>query len=146
MKKKFKQHELSDEVFIFDDGYRGDCPHEDTDLIGYWMWMECRFPDALWFHSPNETRKPTPQYLESRRRKGVLPGVSDVVILTPGLKWHKATIEVKRHDTSLSKWQPGQIPFLNRSAKSGSFSAVAGGLHQLKRATLFYFGLPLDVD
>lgn len=146
MKKRFKQHELSDEVFIFDDGYRGDCPHEDTDLIGYWMWMEYRFPDALWFHSPNETRNPTPQYLESRRRKGVLPGVSDVVILTPGLKWYKATIEVKRHDTSLSKWQHGQIPFLNRSAESGSFAAVAGGLEQLKIATLFYFGLLSDVD
>lgn len=146
MKKKHGQHELSDRVMIFDDGYRGDCPHEDTDMIGYWMWMQYRFPDALWFHTPNETRNPSPQYMESRRRKGVLPGVSDIVILTPGIIFPKATIEAKRHDTSKSKWQPGQIPFLNRSAESGSFAAVAGGLVQLKKATLFYFGLLDDVE
>ena len=146
MKKRFKQHELSDKVFIFDDGYRGVCPHEDTDLIAYWMWMQHKFPDVLWFHTPNETKKPTPQYLESRRRKGVLDGVSDIVILTPGVRWEKAIIEAKRHDSSLSQWQKGQIPFLNKGAGDGAFAAVACGLEQLKKATLFYFGLLSDVD
>lgn len=146
MRKRFRQHELSDKVFVFDDGYRGACTFEDTDLIAYWMWMQHKFPSVLWFHTPNETKKPTPQYLESRRRKGVLDGVSDIVILTPGVNWHKAIIEAKRRDSSLSKWQKGQIPFLNKGADDGAFAAVACGLEQLKKATLFYFGLPFDVD
>lgn len=146
MKNSFKGHTLDESVFIFTDGYKGSCPHEDTDLIEYWMWMRHKLPDVLWFHSPNETKKPTPQYLESRRRKGVLSGVSDVVIVSPGDRWGCATIELKRRDMSLSKWQPGQIPFLNSSAAAGSFSALAGGAEQLKKATLFYFGLPFDAD
>ena len=49
MKKRFKQHELSERVFIFDDGYRGKCPHEDSDLIAFKWWMDYRFPDVLYF-------------------------------------------------------------------------------------------------
>lgn len=146
MKKRFKQHELSDNVFVFDDGYRGECPLEDSDLIAFKWWMDYRFPDVLWFHPSQETKSNSVQHLASRARKGVRSGVSDVIILTPGVRWHKATIELKRHDSMLSKWQPGQIPFLNDSASAGAFSAVACGLDQIKIAVLTYFGLISDVD
>lgn len=134
-------------IWVFDSGYRGDCPKEETDQIGYGLWMQHRFPDVLWFHVPNETgTRSGPQFVEKRRRMGVRSGVSDNVILTHGINHKCALIELKRRDKTKSKVSKSQTDVLEEAIVEGHFGAIAYGLEEIKKATLFYFGLPFDVD
>lgn len=145
MENKLKQ--LDSGIWVFDSGYRGECPKEETDQMAYGLWMQYRFPEVLWFHVPNETgTKSGPQFVEKRRKMGVRSGVSDNVILTKGASHPCGLIEGKRQDRTKSKVSPAQIQLLEEAIAEGHFGAIAYGLEQLKIATLFYFGLPLDVD
>lgn len=145
MENKLKQ--LESGIWVFDSGYRGECPLEETDQMAYGLWMQYRFPSALWFHVPNETgTKSGPQFVEKRRKMGVRSGVSDNVILTNGVNHKCGLIELKRRDKTKSKVSLPQIEVLECAIAEGHFGAIAYGLEELKRATLFYFGLPLDVD
>lgn len=145
MESKLKQ--LESGIWVFDSSYRGKCPLESTDQMAYGLWMQYRFPNALWFHVPNETgTKSGPQFVEKRRKMGVRSGVSDNVILTSGINHKCGLIELKRQDRTKSKVSPAQIQVLEDAIEEGHFGAIAYGLRELKRATLFYFGLPLDVD
>lgn len=134
--------QLSSGILVFDSGYRGNCPKEETDQIAYGLWMQHRFPDALWFHVPNETgTKSGPQFIEKRRRMGVRSGISDNVILTHGVNHKCAMIEAKRRDKTKSRLSQAQRVILESVAEEGHFAAIAYGLDELKKATLFYFGL-----
>lgn len=139
--------QLKSGIWVFDSGYRGDCPKEETDQISYGLWMQHRFPDVLWFHVPNETgTRSGPQFVEKRRRMGVRSGVSDNVILTRGINHKCGLIELKRRDKTKSKVSKSQNQVLEEAIAEGHFGAVAYGLDEIKKATLFYFGLPFDVD
>lgn len=139
--------QLKSGIWVFDSGYRGDCPKEETDQISYGLWMQHRFPNVLWFHVPNETgTKSGPQFVEKRRRMGVRSGVSDNVILTRGINHKCALIELKRRDKTKSKVSKSQTDVLEEAIVEGHFGAIAYGLEEIKKATLFYFGLPFDVD
>ena len=139
--------QLKSGIWVFDSGYRGDCPKEEIDQIGYGLWMQHRFPDVLWFHVPNETgTKSGPQFVEKRRRMGVRSGVSDNVILTHGINHKCGLIELKRQDKTKSKVSKSQTGVLEEAIVEGHFGAIAYGLEEIKKATLFYFGLPFDVD
>lgn len=139
--------QLKSGILVFDSGYRGDCPKEETDQIGYGLWMQHRFPDVLWFHVPNETgTRSGPQFVEKRRRMGVRSGVSDNVILTSGINHKCGLIELKRRDKTKSTVSKSQNQVLEEAIAEGHFGAVAYGLDEIKKATLFYFGLPFDVD
>lgn len=139
--------QLKSGIWVFDSGYRGDCPKEETDQISYGLWMQYRFPDVLWFHVPNETgTRSGPQFIEKRRRMGVRSGVSDNVILTHGINHKCALIELKRCDKTKSKVSKSQTDVLEEAIAEGHFGAISYGLEEIKKATLFYFGLPFDVD
>lgn len=139
--------QLKSGIWVFDGGYRGDCPKEETDQISYGLWMQHRFPDVLWFHVPNETgTKSGPQFVEKRRRMGVRSGVSDNVILTHGINHKCGLIELKRRDKTKSKVSKSQNQVLEGAIEEGHFGAIAYGLEEIKKATLFYFGLPFGVD
>lgn len=139
--------QLKSGIWVFDSGYRGDCPKEETDQMAYGMWMQHRFPDVLWFHVPNETgTRSGPQFIEKRRRMGVRSGVSDNVILTHGINHKCGLIELKRLDKTKSKVSNSQTDVLEEAITEGHFGAIAYGLDEIKKATLFYFGLPFDVD
>lgn len=139
--------QLKSGIWVFDSGYRGDCPKEETDQISYGLWMQHRFPDVLWFHVPNETgTRSGPQFVEKRRRMGVRSGVSDNVILTHGINHKCALIELKRRDKTKSKVSKSQTDVLEEAIVECHFGAIAYGLEEIKKATLFYFGLPFDVD
>ncbi len=138
--------QLKSGIWVFDSGYRGDCPKEETEQIGYGLWMQHRFPNALWFHVPNETgTRSGPQFVEKRRRMGVRSGVSDNVILTHGINHKCGLIELKRRDKTKSKVSKAQMQVLEAAISSGHFGAIAYGLDEIKKATLFYFGLLDDV-
>ena len=139
--------QLKSGIWVFDSGYRGDCPKEETDQISYGLWMQHSFPDVLWFHVPNETgTRSGPQFIEKRRRMGVRSGVSDNVILTHGINHKCGLIELKRRDKTKSKVSKSQTDVLEEAIAEGHFGAIAYGLEEIKKATLFYFGLPFDVD
>lgn len=139
--------QLKSGVWVFDSGYRGDCPKEETDQISYGLWMQHSFPDVLWFHVPNETgTRSGPQFVEKRRRMGVRRGVSDNVILTHGINHKCGLIELKRRDKTKSTVSKSQNQVLEAAVAEGHFGAIAYGLDEIKKATLFYFGLPFDVD
>lgn len=139
--------QLKSGIWVFDSGYRGDCSKEETDQIGYGLWMQHRFPDVLWFHVPNETgTRSGPQFVEKRRRMGVRSGVSDNVILTHGINHKCGLIELKRRDKTKSKVSKSQTDVLEEAIAEGHFGAIAYGLEEIKKATLFYFGLLSDVD
>lgn len=140
-------NQLKSGIWVFDSGYRGDCPKEETDQISYGLWMQHRFPDVLWFHVPNETgTRSGPQFIEKRRRMGVRSGVSDNVILTHGINHKCGLIELKRRDKTKSKVSKSQTDVLEAAVADGHFGAIAYGLDEIKKATLFYFGLLYDVD
>lgn len=139
--------QLKSGIWVFDSGYRGDCPKEETDQISYGLWMQHSFPDVLWFHVPNETgTRSGPQFIEKRRRMGVRSGVSDNVILTRGINHKCGLIELKRRDKTKSKVSKSQNQVLEETIAEGHFGAIAYGLEEIKKATLFYFGLPFDAD
>jgi hypothetical protein len=55
-------------------------------------------------------------------------------------------IEAKRRDKSKSRVSKDQSSVLTEMCRLGHYAAIAYGLDELKKATLFYFGLPFDVD
>lgn len=134
--------QLNSGIWVFDSGYRGECPKEETDQMAYGLWMQYRFPDVLWFHVPNETgTKSGPQFVEKRRKMGIRSGVSDNVILTNGVNHKCGLIELKRRDKTKSTVSKTQMQVLEEAYDEGHFPAIAYGLDELKKATLFYFGL-----
>lgn len=129
-------------IYVFDSGYRGDCPKEETEQMAYGTWMKWRFPDILWFHVPNETgTKSGAQFVLKRQKMGVRKGVSDNVILTAGVNHKCALIELKRRDKTKSKIGKEQMEILHQAHDLGHFAAIAYGADECKKATLFYFGL-----
>lgn len=137
--------QLDSGIYVFDSGYRGVCPLEETDQMEYGLWMQYRFPDALWFHVPNETgTKSGIQFVLKRQKMGVRKGVSDNVILTHGVNHKCAMIELKRRDKAKSKVSKEQMAILEMAVSEGHFAAIAYGAEQLKIATLFYFGIDVD--
>jgi hypothetical protein len=139
--------QLDSGIWVFDSGYRGECPKEETEQMMYGCWMDYQFPNAIWFHVPNETgTKSGPQFVLKRQKMGVKRGVSDVIILSNGVAHCGAVMELKRADRTKSKVSKEQATFLEKVADEGKFAAIAYGAEQLKKATLFYFGLPFDVD
>ena len=55
-------------------------------------------------------------------------------------------IEAKRRDKSKSRVGKEQSAVLTEMCRLGHYAAIAYGLDELKKATLFYFGLLSDVD
>ena len=124
---------------VFDSGYRGPCNKEDDDGISFYAWVTYHYPEVNIFHVANESGvSSSAGHIEKRRRKGVTQGVSDYIILTPGIK-PSAVIELKRRDRTKSKVSKDQIDFLERVASDGGYAAIAYGLDEAKKAFLQYY-------
>jgi len=82
------------------------------------MWLA--YPEVLWFHCPNGGSR---NVLEGAKFKamGVLPGVSDVLILEPKKGFNGLIIELK---VSKGKLQKTQEHFLNKATLRGYKCAV----------------------
>jgi len=134
--------QLDSGIYIFDSGYRGPCQKEETDQMAYGLWMAHRFPDVNFFHVPNETgTKSGVQFVLKRKKMGVKSGVFDNVILTPGLEWPYGAIELKKQKKTGTKVSDNQWSFGGKVVRDGGFAAIAYGIDEAKKATLYYFGL-----
>ncbi len=76
--------------------------------------------DKFIFHCANE-RSTTPQAGALLKRKGVLSGVSDILILKSSKGRHGAAIELKSKGGKVS---PNQLTFLETLSEHGYFTAV----------------------
>jgi len=109
-----------------DTSYRGDCPPESAEQITFFAELRRRYPDTygkLALHPKNEEKRKGKQFnrLAMDKALGMTPGASDIIIPLG------FACEMKRHDHTKSKWQPGQLEYLKAVHDAGGFACVALG-------------------
>jgi hypothetical protein len=111
-----------------DQAFRGACPKESMEQITFFNKLRREYPNtwgALALHPRNEQQLRGGQFRGMIRQKaeGMTPGASDVII--PARV--SFVCEIKRQDHTKSKWQPGQIAYLDAAHQAGAFACVALG-------------------
>lgn len=108
-----------------DQTYRGECPTETAEQVTLFARMRKRWPDTigrLAVHVRNEGKR-TPGQTWHQKAEGMTIGAPDVIV--PGAP--ALVIEIKRRDHMQSKWQPGQLDYLEAAHNCGAFVCVALG-------------------
>lgn len=108
-----------------DTTYRGPCPPENAEQVTAISEIRRRWPvthGKLVLHPENEGKRTWGQSAWSKAG-GMTPGASDIII--PGSP--ACVIELKRRDHTKSRWQDGQIEYLEAAQAAGCFVAVALG-------------------
>ena len=122
-----KLENLSFPVFG-DQSFRGKCPQEHVEQASFFNKLRREYPDSyglIALHPRNEGLVQAGQFSAIMKHKveGMTKGAADIVIpASPSF-----VCELKRRDHTQSKWQEGQIDYLEASGKSGSFVCVALG-------------------
>lgn len=109
-----------------DTEYRGPCPQESAEQITFFAELRKAYPDTwgkLALHPKNEAKRSGSQFAQLSRDKalGLQPGASDIVIPLGFV------CEIKRADSTKSKWQAGQVDYLKAVHDAGGFACVALG-------------------
>jgi hypothetical protein len=111
-----------------DTAFRGACPPEHVEQASFFARLRREYPDSyglIALHPRNEGLVIDGQFqaVIKRQLEGMAKGASDIVI--PGNP--SFVCELKRQDHTLSKWQDGQIAYLEAAASAGAFVCVALG-------------------
>lgn len=108
---------------------------EDAHQVDSISWLRCNFPTWVSFIVNNEGKKTIGQSMKDQM-KGVLKGVSDILILTGfiGCKYAFIAIELKRANKKGTKVSDEQKEFLRQVRSCGGFAAVCYGVEQVKLA------------
>lgn len=103
-----------------DSNFRGACPTESAEQMTF--FNQIRRLERCAIHPRNEGKR---HYKQVAREKaeGMTPGASDIII--PGCP--SFVCELKRQDHTKSRWQDGQIEYLEAAKENGSFVCVAFG-------------------
>jgi len=124
-----------------DQSFRGQCPSESVEQMTFFNWLGREHPAwrSLAIHPRNEQQLRGGQFRALARHKaeGMTPGASDIII--PGAPTF--VCELKRRDHTLSKWQPGQVEYLEAARDVGCFACVALGADAVKEAFLEWITL-----
>lgn len=105
--------------------YRGPCRHEDCEQIDFFAFLKRDWPKyhAVALHPKNEGKRTGWQSSIDKMMGSLNSGASDVII--PG---NPAFVcEMKRLDHTKSRWQRGQIEYLESAKNNGAFVCVALG-------------------
>ena len=105
--------------------YRGECPKETVEQITFVARVRREYPDThgrLLVHIQNEGKRTAGQVFYAKAN-GLTKGASDIVI--PGRRTF--VCEIKRRDHTKSRWQDGQIGYLQAAHDAGAFVCVALG-------------------
>ena len=108
-----------------DPTYRGPCPTENAEQVTAFARMRRQWPDTigrLAVHVRNEGKRTAGQAWH-QKAEGMTAGAPDIII--PGAP--ALVIELKRRDHTQSKWQPGQLEYLEAAHKAGAVVCVALG-------------------
>lgn len=125
-----------------DMSFRGKCPLEAVEQSSIINRIRGKFPDTwgrLVLHPRNEGLVSGGQFstVIKHAAEGMTKGSSDIVI--PGCP--SAVIELKRLDHTKSKWQDGQIEYLEAARDTGSFACIALGAVAAWQAVLDWIEL-----
>jgi len=124
-----KLDDLPKGVQVFGDtSFRGQCPPEHAEQAAAVAWLRLTYPKtlgALVVHPRNEQLVIGGQYKAVRRQRaeGMTKGASDIII-PARLPF---VCELKRKDHTKSRWQSGQIEYLEAAARCGAFACLALG-------------------
>lgn len=104
--------------------WRGDCPTEDAEHVTLVNAIRRGYPKAaaVMVHVPNEGKR-TAQRVAWEKARGMNTGASDFIF--PGK--HALVLEMKRRDHTKSRWQDGQLDYLQSAHDRGAMSCVALG-------------------
>lgn len=105
-----------------DTTYRGPCPTETAEQSTFFNQLPAELK-RIALHIRNEGKRSHAQHAKMKAEGGFVSGASDVII--PG----RVTFvcEMKRLDHTKSKWQPGQIDYLEACQDAGAWVCVALG-------------------
>jgi hypothetical protein len=113
-----------------DPEWRGNCPPEHVEQASFFARLRREYPDtfgALAFHPRNEGLKRHGQLARHAVAKheieGMTRGAADIIIPARVA----FVCELKRQDRTKSKWEDGQLAYLEAAAKCGAFACVAFG-------------------
>jgi hypothetical protein len=111
-----------------DQNFRGECPLEEAEQATFFSQLRKLHPETygrIALHPKNEGKRRCAQFAQLARDKalGMAKSAPDVVL--PGAP--TLLIEIKRRDHTQSKWQDGQVEYLETAQSLGCFVAVALG-------------------
>lgn len=109
-----------------DTTFRGKCPTEEVEQATFFNRLRLQYPHsygAIALHIRNEGKRTAQQMRKQKAEGGFVKGAADIVI--PGAPC--LVIEMKRKDPSQSRWQDGQIEYLEAAHAAGAFACVAFG-------------------
>ena len=108
--------------------FRGDCALEDAELMTFFNELAKHYPELskVAIHPDNEGLVLGSGHFHHARQKAkgaIKKGAADIVICgNPTF-----VCEMKRQDHTKSRWQDGQLEFLEYSLKNGAFVCIALG-------------------
>ena len=119
--KKVAAHHIE---VIGETAYRGDCPSETAEMIGFFSWLRSHHPKlaSVAVHVRNEGQRSKRQGYQ-HKQEGMNTGASDIVIpVSPPI-----CIELKRRDHTKSTISDEQLAYLVAAQDAGAFAVVALG-------------------
>ena len=108
--------------------FRGDCAKEDLELITFFNQLRIKYPKLaqVAIHPDNEglvLGTGHHHHIKQKAKGAIRNGAADIIICgCPTF-----VCEMKRQDHTKSKWQDGQLDFLQTSQELGAFVCVALG-------------------
>ena len=120
---------IPQDIKVFGDmSFRGDCAKEDLELITFFNQLRIKYPDIakVATHPDNEgliLGAAHNAHIKQKAKGAIRNGAADIIICgCPTF-----VCEMKRQDHTKSKWQDGQLDFLQTSQGLGAFVCVALG-------------------
>lgn len=105
--------------------FRGDCPSETAEAVTFFAKLRREYPDSYGLiatHIRNEGKRTFQQTIR-QQSEGMTKGAPDIII--PGCP--AFICELKRQDHTKSKFQDGQLEYLEAAQNAGAFVCVALG-------------------
>lgn len=129
-------------IHIYDSHYRGGCPVEDADQMNCTSWIEYQYPQysRLYWHTVNESNMPVQGRVKAAK-KGLKPGVSDIMFMVKRGKYSGLVVELKRKDRTKSKISDDQDEFLFEMSEQGFYCAVCYGFEQFQKCVKEYLSI-----
>lgn len=117
---------LPDTIPLYGDpSYRGDCPQEHVEQSSFFNRLRREYPDSyglIAVHPRNEGLRHIHTAIK-HSAEGMAKGASDIII--PGFP--SFICEMKRLDHTKSRWEPGQLEYLEAAQACGAFTCLAFG-------------------
>lgn len=119
-----------------DPSYRGKCATENADQVTLFAFIRRQWPKTfgrIAFHPRNEGVRTMGQ-AHWQKAEGMTEGTVDLIIPTR----NPLVMELKRKDHTKSKWQPGQIEYLQTAQSMGAYACLALGYEAAIEAVKYW--------